>query len=153
MQMDQMRSNPPPWWFWTLVLMATLWNVFGVVQFISMSFSPAEELQRMGLSAAQASLYAQLPMWMDAAFAIGVFGSVLGSMFLLARQPLAKPVLLISLVGYLVLYLGDIGLGVFAAFGLPQVIILTFVLIVAATLLWLSYRFVPAAVKLNPSFN
>jgi hypothetical protein len=41
-----------------------------------------------------------------------------------------------SLVGYVILYFGDIALGIFSAFGLPQIIVLTMVLVIAALLLW-----------------
>jgi hypothetical protein len=44
------------------------------------------------------------------------------------------------LAAYLVLYVGDITQGVFQAFGMGQVIILTTVVLIAAGLLWVSMR-------------
>ncbi|MFN7496667.1 MAG: hypothetical protein ACK5XZ_12185 [Hyphomonadaceae bacterium] len=46
--------------------------------------------------------------------------------------------LLASLVAYVVLYIGDIVHGVFAALGPPQVIVLTVVVAIAAALLWVA---------------
>jgi hypothetical protein len=44
-------------------------------------------------------------------------------------------------VAYVVLYIGDYTEGVFAALGPPQVIILTFVVVIAGALLALSHFF------------
>ena len=52
----------------------------------------------------------------------------------------AVPVLALSLLGYLALYVGDITEGVFAALGSPQVVILTTVVAVAIALLVWSRR-------------
>jgi hypothetical protein len=57
---------------------------------------------------------------------------------LLLKNKIAKPVFLLSLVGYIILYIGDITEGVFAALGMPQVIVLTSVVLIAAALLWVS---------------
>ncbi|MFN9014361.1 MAG: hypothetical protein ACK5VS_13205 [Hyphomonadaceae bacterium] len=46
--------------------------------------------------------------------------------------------MLASLVAYVVLYIGDIVHGVFAALGPPQVIVLTVVVAIAAALLWVA---------------
>lgn len=88
-----------------------------------------------GMTAAQAQIYFWLPGWMTAAFAIGVFGGLLGSLALAARRFAALPMILAaSSVGYLVLFSGDVHFGVFDA--LPgQLAILAFVLLVALALL------------------
>jgi hypothetical protein len=88
----------------------------------------------------QAQLYAGLPVWMAAVFAIGTLGGVLGCVLLLAGRKASVAVLAVSLAAYLALWAGDALLGVFAVFGTPQVVVLSVVVLVAAGLLWLAQR-------------
>lgn len=118
-----------------LALFGVAWNIFGIVQFLATVTASTDRLVTMGMDAAQAELYFGLPFWMDIVFAIGVFGGLAGSALLLAGRRLAVPILATSLAAYLALYAGDIALGVFAAFGLQQVLILSFVVAVAVALL------------------
>lgn len=127
-----------PLWFWAAAGTGLAWNAYGVQQFFGNLWSTRESMMAMGMTMEQASIYSSLPVWMTAAFATGVFGGLAGCALLLLRKRLATPVLLISLVGYLVLYVGDVTEGVFAALGVAQVAILTTVLLIAAGLLWLS---------------
>lgn len=117
-------------------LLGIAWNAFGVFQFVNSVTASVDDMVRNGLTPAQASLYAGLPLWMDLAFAAGVSGGLAGSLLLLARRAAAVPVFALSLVAYVLLFAGDIIEGVFAAFGARQVAILTFVVAIAAGLLW-----------------
>jgi hypothetical protein len=130
-----------PTWFWVIAILGLAWNIFGVVQFWSTTNGTVGSLMSNGLTAEQAQLYLSLPGWMTASFAIGVFGGVIGSLMLLFKKKLSVSVFLISLIAYIVLYIGDITQGVFKLFGTPQVIILTSVVLIAAGLLWLARRF------------
>jgi hypothetical protein len=134
-----MKLLSPPW-FWLMAGLGLAWNLFGVVQFLSTAGASVDALVRGGMTPAQAALYAGLPAWMNIAFAVGVSGGVLGSLLLLLRRRTAVPVFADSLGAYVVLYIGDIALGVFEAFGPPQVVILTMVVLIAAALLWLALR-------------
>ncbi len=80
------------------------------------------------------------PLWMTAALAVGVFGGLAGSALLLLRRAAALPVLAASLAAYVLLYVGDIAEGVFAAMRPSQVVVLTAVVIIAAGLLWAARR-------------
>jgi hypothetical protein len=78
---------------------------------------------------------------MNIAFAVGTLGGLLGSLLLIARPAAAKKVFAASLVGYVLLYIGDVTEGVFAALGASQVTILTLVVSIAVfLLLWSSTR-------------
>lgn len=131
-------ENKPATWFWAAAILGIAWNVFGVVQFLAQFGATESALMGDGMTAEQAALYAAQPMWMTIAFAIGVFGGVLGSVLLLLRRRAAMAVFAASLGGYIVLYIGDITTGIFKAFGASQVMILTTVVIIAAALLALS---------------
>lgn len=130
-----------PSWFWVAASLGLIWNVFGVFQFVQSVMASKENLIAMGMTDTQAELMKGYPAWMTAAFAIGTFGGFIGTVFLLLRKKMATPIFVISLVGYVVLYIGDITEGVFAALGASQVIILTSVVIIAASLLWMSRAF------------
>jgi hypothetical protein len=144
--MDNSTSVPPgtkspnttPIWFWIVAGLGLAWNIFGLTAFNEFATGTKEYWQSTGMTAEQAGLYSDLPMWMTAAFALGVFAAVIGCLLLLARHRLAVPVLLASLVGYVCLYIGDLALGVFAALGTPQVVVLTMVVAVAAGLMWMA---------------
>jgi hypothetical protein len=111
-----------PLWLLCATLLGLAWNVFGVVQFLATTNGTVGSMMSQGLTKEQADLYLNLPLWMNAAFAIGVFGGVLGSLALLLRKRAAIAIFWLSLVAYIVLYIGDITQGVFAAFGIKQVV-------------------------------
>ncbi len=115
-----------------------LWSLFGAYLFASQTFADRAGLMAQGMTAEQAELYAGLPVWMGFAFGIGTVGGVLGCGLLLLAHRAALTVLWVSLGAYLALYAGDIILGVFAAFGPPQVIVLTLVVAIAAALVWVA---------------
>lgn len=119
------------------------WNIFGVIQFASSVIATDTSLIASGLTHEQAAVMTGYPAWMTAAFAIGVFGGLAGSILMLLRQAAAMPVLLVSLLAYVALWIGDAVNGVFAALGTPQVIILSLVVAIAAALYALSRH--PAA--------
>jgi hypothetical protein len=127
-----------PLWYWIAAGLGLAWNIFGLTAFKDFATGTKEYWQSTGMTAEQATLYSSLPTWMTIVFAIGVIGGTIGCALLLARHRLALPVLVVSLLGYIALYLGDIFLGVFAALGTPQIAVLTTVLAVAAALLWLA---------------
>lgn len=132
--------KPAPKSFWLIALLGLAWNVFGVVQYLASVSATQESLIASGMTPEQAAVMLGYPAWMTAAFAIGVFGGTLGCLVLLLRKKIAVPVFAVSLAAYIVLYIGDITEGVFAALGAPQVIILTSVVAIAAALLWFARR-------------
>jgi hypothetical protein len=129
-----------PKWFWIVTTLGLAWNVFGVIQFLATAQGTVGSLMSNGLTKEQAELYVGLPLWMTGAFAVGVFGGVIGCILLLLRMPAAKTVFSVSLAAYIILYIGDITQGVFTAFGLSQVMILSTVIAIALGLLWTAVR-------------
>lgn len=115
-----------------------LWNAFGVFQFVSSMSATPESLVAMGMTPSAAAAVTSYPLWMSLAFAVGTFGGMAGSALLLLRSSHATWVFAGSLAGYVLLYVGDVVEGVFAALGLGQVVILTLVVAIAAGLLWVS---------------
>ena len=126
---------------WIVGGLALAWNAYGVFQFLGSVSATPESLVAAGLTAEQAAVMTGYPMWMTVAFAIGVFGGLAGSLLLLARNANAVGVFHLSLAGYVALYAGDIVHGVFAAMGLPQIIVLSVVVALAAALSLAARRF------------
>lgn len=133
-------ATRPPLWLPATGLGGIAWNAFGAVQFARSVTATEESLLASGLSAEQAAVMTGYPGWMTAAFAFGVFGGLLGSGLLLFRHAHAVPVLALSLVAYLVLWIGDAVHGVFAVMGAVQVVILTLVVAIALGLLLAARR-------------
>jgi hypothetical protein len=128
-----------PIWFWIIAAIGAAWNIFGIVQFMGAINPTAESLAAKGMTPDQVAVYLSIPLWMNASFAIGVFGGLIGSGLLALKSRFARPVFIASLVGYIALYIGDITHGVFAALGTQQVVILSTVVAIAAGLLWFAH--------------
>ncbi|MCE2889955.1 MAG: hypothetical protein O9270_05920 [Aquidulcibacter sp.] len=130
------RKLPP--WFWAVAVLGIAWNIFGLVQFMGAVTATSASLAAKGMTPEQIDVYLSIPFWMNFAFGVGVIGGLIGSILMAVKNKGAQPVLLASLVAYVVLYIGDIVHGVFAALGPPQVIVLTVVVAIAAALLWVA---------------
>lgn len=89
-----------PWHLWLVGVLSLLWNIGGAIDYVGVQF--ALEGYLSNFTAAQLSFFDDLPAWYVAAWATGVWFSVLGSVLLLARSRLAAPAFLLSLLGLLV---------------------------------------------------
>lgn len=90
-----------PSWFRVVALIALLWNAFGVFMYLSSVGLFGNPLE--GLSEAERAIASSIPAWITAAFAIGTFAGLAGSLGLLLGRRWAWPLLLLSLVALLVL--------------------------------------------------
>ncbi|AZJ35828.1 hypothetical protein [Tenacibaculum singaporense] len=93
-------SNKPTTLFWIIGIAALVWNGLGVMSYIGQAYMTDEV--RAALPEAERALYENVPTWVTAAFAIAVFGGLLGSAFLLMRKKLARPMFLLSLIAIVV---------------------------------------------------
>ncbi|MDP2540650.1 hypothetical protein CSC81_03705 [Tenacibaculum discolor] len=93
-------SNKPTTLFWIIGVAALVWNGLGVMQYLGMAYMTDEV--KAALPEAEKALYDNIPSWVTAAFAIAVFGGLIGSAFLLMRKKLARPMFLISLIAIIV---------------------------------------------------
>ncbi|MFC5195120.1 hypothetical protein ACFPH8_07230 [Bizionia hallyeonensis] len=90
----------PPKSFWIISILALIWNLMGVSAYLTHAFMTEDALQK--LPEAEQTLYADLPAWVTAAFAIAVFGGTFGAIGLLLRKKWARIVFLISLIGIII---------------------------------------------------
>ena len=86
----------PPVWFWVVSVIALLWNLIGVMNYLNQAFNQQAILESM--NQAQREAFESTPAWVTAAFAIAVFSAALASIGLLVRKKWAKPLFVISLV-------------------------------------------------------
>lgn len=133
--MTTLAYPPQTGLFRAAIGLALLWNIFGCIQCIATLITDPAAWMARGMSPAQAALYAGLPLWMHLAFVAAVFAGAAGCALLLLRRRAALPLLALSLAGYATLMTGDTLLGIFAAFGLPQIIIVGGSTLVAAGVL------------------
>ncbi|MBM1107081.1 hypothetical protein JQC67_13090 [Aurantibacter crassamenti] len=95
--MENTSRIRPPVWFWVISVIALLWNLMGVFAYLADAYISVEDLTAM--TQAQRELHESRPAWVTAAYAIAVWGGVLGCILLLLRKKIARPIILISLLG------------------------------------------------------
>lgn len=95
-----MTDVSPPRRFRIISSVALAWNILGIIAFLSFAnMSPAALAEK---PAAEAALYAAVPVWATAAYAVAVFAGTLGCIALLFRKAIAFPLFVLSLAGVLV---------------------------------------------------
>ncbi len=85
--------------FWPVAVLSLLWNLFGCYDYLMSKLSPASYFAASGLSPESAAFMAALPAWLTAFWALGVWGSLAGSLLLLARSRMAVAAFALSLLG------------------------------------------------------
>ena len=121
--------------FWIIGGIALVWNILGIVAFVSEFTMSAEALAEM--PEAQQALHANVPAWATVAYAVAVLCGTLGCVALLLRKSVALPLFVLSLLGVIVqmghAFLGTNALDVLGPASLVMPIIIT---AVAAFLIW-----------------
>jgi hypothetical protein len=97
---EMSTSVKPPLWFWVVSAAMLLWNGLGVMAYIVDAGITAEALK--ALPDAERALRESRPAWATSAFAVAVFGGMVGCLLLLVRSRWALPMLALSLIGVIV---------------------------------------------------
>lgn len=114
---------------WIMVV----WNALGVMAFVSQLLLTPEMIAL--LPEAQQEAYNNIPLWSYVAYALAVFGGLLGSFMLTLGKKLAFPLLVISLIGVLVQqFYNFVIIDSIALLG-PSVVILPSLVVVIAIIL------------------
>ena len=132
-----------PWHLWAVGLVSLLWNGFGGYDFSMSMTRNADYLANFPPE--MIALLDSFPVWAEAVWAVGVWGSVLGSLLLLARSHWAATAVLLSLAGALVSLAYQLTLDVPPALGETSTVIMPFVILVVILLQWLYARRMAAA--------
>lgn len=128
-----------PRWFWIVAVAAILWNLLGVIAYI-MDVTVSEEALA-ALPDDQRALYEGEPAWATGAYAIAVFGGLLGSILLALRKGLAAPVLAVSLIAVLVQIFRAFALAdTLAVLGPSSAVLPAAIITIGIALVWFSFR-------------
>ena len=85
-----------PWHLWAVGVVSLLWNAFGGYDYVMTQIRDPAYLSH--LPAEMGAYLDSFPVWSTAAWAIGVWGSVLGSLLLLVRSRHAAAAFLVAWV-------------------------------------------------------
>lgn len=130
----------PRWYFWAIGVVSLLWNSGGPIDWVMTKTHNAAYLAAM--THEQQAWMAGYPLWMEAAWVLGVWGAILGSILLLARSRFAVAVFAISLAGLIVSTIYQYSVSAMpASLKTPGGIGFTAALwVVATALLWFAVR-------------
>jgi hypothetical protein len=82
---------------WIVGALATLWNAFGCFDYLMTQTRNEQYLA--GFTDPQRAYFESFPLWMEAVWALGVWGGLAGSLLLLARSRHAVTAFAVSLAG------------------------------------------------------
>lgn len=96
--------------FWVVTILGLLWNAFGGYLYIFSKLNPEKALA--SASPALRDYVATMPLWAHIGWSLGIWGSVAGSLLMLARSRHAVTAFLVSLLGAFMSYAGQAMAGV-----------------------------------------
>ena len=120
--------------FWIISVIALLWNLMGVSQYIQQAYNT--DSFRAMYTAEQLEMTDATPAWSTAAFAIAVFAATFGCVSLLLRKKWAYMLFLISFLAIIVQNIDAFTRNTFSNYGTPEMIITAIIPIIALFLLW-----------------
>ena len=85
-----------PWHLWVIGIIAALWGAMGAVDYLMTQTQNEAYLSKF--TPEQLAFFTSFPVWVVAAWAIAVWGGVLGAVLLLLKRKLAVWVFLVSLL-------------------------------------------------------
>ena len=126
----------PTMLFWFISGAALIWNLFGMMIYVSQVSATPEQLAE-AYRPEQVEFMLATPKWATAAFALAVTTGVLGCVLLLLRKSWALPVLIVSLAAVFLQNLNTFVLNdATALFGMAPVYIQSTIIVVGAGLIW-----------------
>lgn len=89
-----------PWHLWVAGILGTLWNLIGVSDYIFAKMKSDWYMKEVGqFTPDQIAWFYDFPLWANIGWALGVWGSLLGSLLLLVRSRHAVTAFAISIAG------------------------------------------------------
>ncbi len=136
---DDESSAPTPKHLWIVGVISLLWGAMGAFDYLMTQTHNASYMSQF--TPEQLEFYYGFPVWVDAAWAIAVWGGLLGSVLLLLRKCLAVPVFLVSLVAMVAVSVHNYGFADgLAVMGGAFPLIFTAVIFIVSVSLWLYAR-------------
>lgn len=97
---DKKVLTRTPWHLWAVGIFMTVWNSGGCFDYFMTQTRNADYLAQY--SNEQLDYFASFPAWLDAAWAIGVWGAMAASILLLCRSRFALYAYMASLAGLII---------------------------------------------------
>jgi len=133
-----LSTNKAPLHLWIVGAVTLLWNAVGAIDYVAMQLRIAPYMSRF--TPEQLEYFDGFPAWTVAAWALGVWGSLLGSLFLLLRRRWAVWLFGIAIVGLAVTTLHNFVLTDGAAVMGPEAAVFSAVIWVIALFLFFYAR-------------
>ena len=97
--MQQGQSAKAPLSFWVIAVLSLIWNAFGGLDYTLTRLRNTDYLSAGGDPQVMLAWIDSFPLWAQAGWGLGVWGSVAGSVFMLLRSRHAVWAFALSLVG------------------------------------------------------
>jgi len=124
--------------FWIISVIALLWNLMGVNQYIQQAYNT--DSFRMMYTEEQLKIMDATPAWSTAAFAIAVFAATLGCIALLMRKKWANSLFIISFLGIIVQNIDAFNRFTISEYKTPELVMTIMIPLIAIFLIWYSKR-------------
>ena len=98
--MNDMTAKTP-WHLWVVGVVSALWNGFGCFDYVMTQTNRDQWFAQMGMMPDQLAYFNAMPAWTHAAWAIGVWGGLIGAVLLLLRMKWAFHAFVVSFLGWL----------------------------------------------------
>lgn len=129
-----------PFWYWTIAVISLIWNSFGSIDYFMTKTRNMNYLtSAMGSADSARAMLAMIdgfPWWATAFWAIGVWGSLVGSLLLLMRSRHAITAFALSLAGAVLSFGYQLTTPLGAQMKTAQGMIMPLVIIVAVIVQW-----------------
>lgn len=147
---DRGADTRTPWHFWLAAIVSLLWNGFGGYDYTMTQMRDpgyfAMMSEQMHVSVDELSaFFDSFPVWASALWAIGVWGSVAGSVLLLMRSRHAVTAFIVSLIGAILSFIYQFTMDVPAEMTDSLGQVMPFVIVGAIVLQWWYARRMRAA--------
>ena len=106
--MSDTASAKAAWHFWLIAALSLLWNGFGGYDYVMTRQRNLDYLGQMGSAQDLLAWIDGFPMWVQVLWPVGIWASVLGSVLLLARSRHAVAAFVVSLVGAIGSFAGQL---------------------------------------------
>jgi len=109
--MSESQTNNPvkaPWHLWVVGIVGLLWSAMGAMDYVMTKMENEEYMA--AFTPEQLEFFYGFPIWVNAAWAIAVWGGVIGTILLLLRKSSAVWVLLVSFLAMVVTAIHNYGL-------------------------------------------
>ena len=138
---DNRKKPQLPTYAFIIGIIATIWNLMGLMAFVDQITMTPESIA--ALPEPEQALYSSVPVWVNIAFFLAVFGGTTASILFLMKKRLAYPIFIISFIGIIVQMFNAFFLtNSIEVYGPGGIIMPVLVILVAIYLIWLSKKLI-----------